>query len=58
MSLYYCRQCHGEIVSCECPEVDEVDDYIAEEHLCEDIDDAQVRWSIGDNGVGRIEVTW
>ena len=23
----------------------------------EDIDDAQVRWSIGDNGVGRIEVT-
>lgn len=58
MGLYYCNRCHGELVSCECPEVDQLDDdYTPEpEYLCEDIDDAQVRFVIDHNGVGRIEV--
>lgn len=29
-----------------------------DEYLPEDIDDAQVRWSVGADGVGRVEVTW
>ena len=60
MSLYYCRQCHGEIVSCECPEVEDyvAEDYVAEEYLAEDIDDRSVVWTVADNGVGRVEVTW
>ena len=57
MSYYWCKACGGEMVSCECPEID--DDYDGPpDYLPEDIDDAQVRWSIGDDGVGRIEVAW
>jgi hypothetical protein len=55
---YYCRQCQGEMISCECLESDEnaAEDYVAEEYLAEDIDDRSVVWTVGDNGVGRIEV--
>lgn len=57
MSAYWCGDCGGETVSCECPEVDEVDDFTPEpEYLAEDIDDRSVVWTIGDNGVGRVEV--
>ena len=60
MSAYWCSRCGGEMVSCECgevDEVDEVDDYTPEpEYLAEDIDDRSVVWTVGDNGVGRVEV--
>lgn len=53
----YCRQCQGEMISCECGEVEEFDDYTPEpEYLAEDIDDRSVVWTVADNGVGRIEV--
>jgi len=57
MSPYYCRQCQGEMISCECGEVEESDDYTPEpEYLAEDIDDRSVVWTVNDAGVGRIEV--
>jgi hypothetical protein len=57
MSYYWCSRCGGEMVSCECGEVDEVDDYTPEpEYLAEDIDDRFVVWTVNDSGIGRVEV--
>jgi hypothetical protein len=56
VSYYWCKDCGGEMVSCECPEI--VDDYdgpeLADDY--EEIDDRAVVWVVGDNGVGRVEV--
>lgn len=58
MSYYWCKDCGGEMVSCECPEVDNyaTEDYVAEEYPGEVVEDRHVIWTVGDNGVGRIEV--
>jgi hypothetical protein len=58
MSAYWCKDCGGETVSCDCPEVDDyaAEDYVAEEYLAEDIDDRSVVWTVNDAGVGRVEV--
>ena len=55
---YYCRQCQGEMISCECGEVEEFDDYDGPDldDDYEEIDDRAVVWFVGDNGVGRVEV--
>lgn len=53
--MNYCRQCQGELVSCDCDEITE-EDYAPEEYLAEDIDDRAVVWVVADNGVGRVEV--
>ena len=53
----WCKDCGGEMVSCECPEEDYVDEnYSHEEYMCEDISDSQVVWTLGDNLVWRVEV--
>lgn len=55
MSYYWCGDCGGEMVSCECPEI--VDDRDGpEEYDDEVVEDRNVIWTVGDNGVGRIEV--
>ena len=60
MNYYWCKDCGGERVSCECPEiVDDYDDYDGPDTYpepYEEIDDSRVIFSINDNGVGRIEV--
>jgi hypothetical protein len=56
MNYDWCSQCGGEMVSCECEEVEEYDDYEPDEDDYEEIDDSRVIFSINDNGVGRIEV--
>lgn len=58
MSFYWCKDCGGEMVSCECPEVDNyaAEDYSPEEYPDEVVKDRNVIWTVGDNGVGRVEV--
>jgi|APCry1669188879_1035177.scaffolds.fasta_scaffold128743_2 hypothetical protein len=54
----WCKQCEGEMVSCECGEPEDYagEDYSPEEYLCEDIDDRFVVWTVNDSGFGRVEV--
>jgi hypothetical protein len=56
MSWDWCRLCGGEMVSCECPEVDQYDDREPEAVDEDEIDDRAVVWVVADNGVGRVEV--
>jgi hypothetical protein len=55
MSAYWCGDCGGEMVSCECPEIDDDRDG-PEEYDDEVVEDRNVIWTVGDNGVGRVEV--
>jgi hypothetical protein len=56
MSDAFCHRCRGELVTCDCePECDDRDGPADVDD--EEIDDRAVVWTVGANGVGRVEVT-